>query len=382
MRIKKVSATNFKNLNLNGTPFRSVTLVLGENGVGKSNLILLLHTFFKKKESLKELPPQQFAIEGFVEQKDLIRRGERQGKAEVTVTCFSDAFEDLRKAFFAKSRQGKSDDVTIEFVYRSYSGGLDVRIPAMRLGRQAIYPIPGKPGDRGLAEKQKVLEEWVNADLVDATTYIPNSRLLKRGLVDFRIDGPFDAASDLENTLLKLLTNHDTDPDIFDRIKETLDRFFRIKDIRPNLERMIESSRGSESEAAKTTGQSGVGVGVRIKEDTNRWFDLAQVGTGVQQILVMMTMIQGGLEGKPARIALIEEFESSLSIKTRKQFLQQLIEVVGPGKPLRQVIMTSHAIFRPKAQEVHSIGPDNPKARTSVNFRQWEPEDWARHSSG
>ena len=308
----------------------------------------------------------------------MIRRGGSQGKAQVTLSCFGKTFKAMRTTFFAHSRQGTSNDITILFTFKRYSSGLDVRVPEIRLGRQVIYPISGKGNDKGRAGKQKALEEWVNEDLVNATTYIPNSRLLKRGLVDFRLGGSTDAAADLENTLLRLLTDRDTDPDVFDRVKEILNKFFRVKDIRPEIGKRAGPSPASGTAIAEPAGQSGIGVGVRLKEDTDKWFDLAQVGTGIQQILVMMTMIQE----RPAKIALIEEFESSLSIKKRNQFLQQLIELVGPGKPLRQVIMTSHAIFQPKAQEVHSIGPEHPAARTDVNFRQWDRNDWIRHSSG
>lgn len=369
MKIERLSAINFKNLQLKDVPFRSVTLVLGENGVGKSNLLLLIHTLFMRKKSPTELAQQQFAIEGFVEDEDLLRRGENQGSATVTLTCFSRAFEAMRDAC-----GGKSDNVTVEFSLRRYSNGMDVRVARIALGRNAIYPVPGKDDDKSRAAKRKALEDWVNADLGNATTYIPNARLQKRGLADFKVRQPANAAQDLENTLLRLLTDRDVDPDILDRIKATLERFFGVKDLRSELSsRSVLSPLGPPPTDAPR--ESLLGVGIRLKEKSGEWFDLARVGTGIQQILVIVTMIQES----PARIALIEEFESSLSIKKRNQFLQQLIELVGPGKPLRQVIVTSHAVFQPRADAVHSIGTDHPTARDKVNFRAWSKYDWMKH---
>ena len=425
--IERLSATNIKNLALKDTPFRRVTLVLGENGYGKTNLLRLLHCLLKSKE----MPPERkseakFPIEGYAEEGDLLRYGESQATVSLTVHGKGDSYEDFRRTFVG-TKDNLSDSTTLDFTLTEHRPGILVRVTAIRIGEKTVYPDPEPmKGSRrespaelkaaaaakkvesakkaasttkaGAAKKeskapkadeelkradlQKALEAWVRADLVGKTTYIPTARLLKRNMVPYQLERPATAVDDLENTILRLYTSKSEDPKALDRIRTVLKDFFVIEDVRPNLLApealpLVKGADGKYPPPPPPVAAEDLQVGIRVREGADQWFDLDHVGSGIQQVLAIVTM----LEESRAKIALIEEFETSLSIKNRDKFLKQLMQLAGNEKPLDQIITSSHALFRPKQDELLSIGPDKPGKRDLVNFREWtEAKDWSDHT--
>lgn len=412
--IERLSATNIKNLALKETPFRRVTLVLGENGYGKTNLLRLLHCLLKPKEMPPELKAQaKFPIEGYADEGDLLRYGKNQATASLTVHGKGASYDEFRRTFLG-TKDKLSDSVTIDFTVTEHQPGILVRVTAIRIGEKPIYPEaeprkgtrrpapdehksaataakgaakktakkPAKPEeDLKKADVQAALEAWVRSDLVGKTTYIPTARLLKRNMVPYQVERPATAVDGLENTILRLYTSKREDPKALDRIREILADFFTIGDVRPNLVApeappQVKGADGKYPPPPPPVTAEQLQVGIRVLESDDRWYDLDHVGSGIQQVLAIVTM----LEESRAKIALIEEFETSLSIKNRDKFLKQLIALAGNEKPLDQIITSSHALFRPKEDNLLPIGPDKPGQRDLVNFREWtQAEDWAAH---
>lgn len=387
--IERLSAKNIKNLELKETPFSRVTLVLGENGYGKTNLMRLIHCLLQAKEMPPELKGQaKFPIEGYTEDGDLLRHGESEATVSLTVHGKGNSYEVFQKAFLGPGDK-KTMSATLDFTITEYKPGILVKVVAIRIGKKAIYPEAeekkgAKKGDEAKkAELQAALELWVRTDLSGKTTYIPTARLLKRNLVPYQVKRPATAVDDLENTILRLYTSKSEDPKALDRIKKMLKVFFDIDDVRPHVlppEPLAQIKEdGKFPPPPPPPGAADIKVGIRIREGENKWFDLDHVGSGIQQILAIVTM----LEESKASIALIEEFETSLSYKNRNRFLHQLTELTGNDRPLDQIIASSHAIFVPRQKDsVMPIGPDKPGVRDRVNFREWdEAKDWTLHTA-
>ena len=384
--IERLSAKNIKNLALKETPFRRVTLVLGENGYGKTNLLRLIHCLLQPKTMPPELGQAKFPIEGELRNDgDLLRRGQAEATASLTVHGKGASYEEFQKAFLGPADK-KTMSATVDFAIKEHKPGILVQVTAIRIGEKQVYPeAEGKKGtkdDAKKAELQAALEKWVRTDLAGKTTYIPTARLLKRNLVPYQVERPATAVDDLENTILRLYTSKAEDPKALDRIRKVLRDFFDIEDIRPHLlapeePPMVKGADGKFPPAPPPPLAEQLQVGIRVREGETEWYDLDHVGSGIQQVLAIVTM----LEESKAKIALIEEFETSLSYKNRNKFLQQLTELAGNEKPLDQIITSSHAVFRPKQENVMPIGPDKAGQRDHVNFREWtEGKDWANHT--
>lgn len=386
--IESLSAKNIKNLELKDTPFRRVTLVLGENGYGKTNLLRLIHCLLQSKEMPPELKGQaKFPIEGYAEDGDLLRYGHSTATVSLTVHGKGTSYEDFQKAFLGP-KDKKTMSATLDFTITEHKPGILVKVDAIRIGEKTVFPEAEekkgakKDEDAKKVDLQAALETWVRTDLAGKTTYIPTARLLKRNMVPYQVERPATAVDGLENTILRLYTSKAEDPAALDRIRKILRDFFAIEDVRPHLlppaePAQVKGSDGKYPPPPPAPLAEQLQVGIRVREADNHWFDLDHVGSGIQQILAIVTM----LEESRAKIALIEEFETSLSFKNRNKFLQQLTELAGNEKPLDQIITSSHALFQPKQDNVIPIGPDKPGVRDRVNFREWtEAKDWRLHT--
>lgn len=164
--------------------------------------------------------------------------------------------------------------------------------------------------------------------------------------------------------MLSLFTSKNGGADVIDNVRTTLRDFFKIQDIRSEI-LPADPSVGFEAGNYR--------VGIMLKEQSGQWFDLERMGTGIQQVLSIVCMIHVSR----SKIALIEEFDTSLSPRKRSQLLEQLKQLVGEDKPLRQLIVTSHSTFEPKQDRVISIGAQRTRPGRT-NFREWTKEDWAR----
>jgi energy-coupling factor transporter ATP-binding protein EcfA2 len=372
MRVGKLSARDIKNLELSDVPFRFVTLVHGPNGVGKSNLLLLLHTLLSRKEVPPELKDQvRLPIEGLSRIPDFLRRTCQTGTATLTLECYTRQFQQFARRLLNAGR-GKGipvpHQVSIDFEIRDYSDAIRVIVTEIRLGTRPIFgPRVKSPAS---AETQSALEDWIAKEVAGSTVYIPANRVYKRDPVPLNLKVVEPAVYHLENAVLRMLTSPDPRTDTLEAVKKTMKDFFKIQDIRSELR---------PSEVRDSLGQSTqeLLVGVRLQEGSGDWFDLERMGTGIQQLLVIVCMIH--LSG--ARIALIEEFDSSLSPGKRNQLTELLKQLVGETKPLRQIIASSHTTFEPRQDRVLSLGAER-TLNSTVKFRPWTKSDWARFSAG
>jgi len=370
MKISALTARNVKNLELANVPFRELTLVHGPNGVGKSNLLHVLHTLLSRKGVPEEIGGEvKFPIEGLIADPDFLRRKRTSATASLTLDCYSQDFKKLAK-LFPNARRAPSgpipQQVTIDFAITEYSGGARFSISEIRIGNKMIYQPKLNPPLS--AQQQKSLEDWIARDVEKSTVYIPSNRIHRRDPVPLDLRSRAAVVDNLENTVLRLLTSRDEDSAILDRVKKTMRDFFGITDIRSEIRVVPRISADGSNEQ--------LSVGVRLQERSGEWFDLERVGTGIQQILVIVCMIHM----TRSKIILLEEFDASLSPRKRSQLLQQLKELLGPGKPLRQVIATSHTTFEPRQQNVVSLGASK-CPNGGMNFEAWGDRDWRRFSA-
>jgi energy-coupling factor transporter ATP-binding protein EcfA2 len=369
MRILSVSAHNVKNLELSNVPFRELTLVHGSNGIGKSNLLLLLHSLLSEKGSPPELKGQiKFPIEGVLNDPDFLRRTCGAGTAVLTLSCHSKKYRGMAKKFSRFRRSSPSQiphEVGLAFGLHEYAGGVRFTLDSLRIGTRPIYGEGAAAIDAG---QQKALEDWFVDEVVGSTIYVPANRIHRRDLVPLQLTQGEARVDNLENTVLRFLTSRDEDSQTLERVKKSLKDFFKIQDIRSEIRTEPSSPAPGEPELR---------VGIRLQEISGQWFDLERMGTGIQQVLVIVCLIHMN----DAKIALVEEFDTSLSPGKRSQLLQQLTELLGADKPLRQVIATSHTTFKPRQPNIVSLGAKRPASLTT-DFRMWNKGDWDRFLAG
>jgi predicted ATPase len=377
MNIESISATNFKNLALNNVPLRRVTLVMGENSVGKSNLLQLIHTVFSKKEPLGGAGVQ-FPLDGLVDDSDLVKRGADSGTATVCVSTDSSRFRDALKAFGKTFTEPYTKKATLEFEFHRQPKGCSFSLTKLTLGTTLVHSEAMK-GPKIPPDALAKLQEWISAELVDSTVYIPTNRFPSRSGVQFSTAEKVDAVTNLENTVLRLLSDPRADPTIIDEIRSTLSDFFGIVDIRSTLE--VESVRqgteflpppggivGAQSRQRPVTD---IRLGVRVREENREWFELERVGSGLLQVLVMITVL---IQHK-ARIVLIEEFDSSLSPKNRRALFDHFVRLATPGGLLSQLIATTHGAFRFADPRPMALAP-KPIADGKVEFAPANKKFW------
>lgn len=367
MRITQiVEATGFKNLELKETPLARRTLVHGPNNCGKSNLLVLLEFLFKSKSRPGDKEPT-FAIEGFDATTDVLRRkgGKVLPKSRVVVKldCWGERFNQaLANAGFLPPKTGDkkpariSAPCTLAFEISRLGSGTTTVVHSIMLSGKEVYNLKGTP-DPGLLE---ALQGWVRHELKDSVVYVPNGRITSRDPVPLTHLDSISPVRDLENAIYRFKNDPTFDSTVQTEIRGQLEHFFKLQDFRSEV---------PPTKDEKTTATVSIGL---MTEDLD-WFSLKNMGTGVQQLLVILSQLQ---VHPNAQVALIEEFETSLSTPNRNLMLEQFLRLTADGGPLRQIIATSHNTFRPPQPEFISIGAK--KLGTLVNFIEWNEDTWKK----
>jgi energy-coupling factor transporter ATP-binding protein EcfA2 len=380
MNIDSISATNFKNLDLIDVPFRPVTLVMGENGVGKSNLLQLVNFLFRAKEPI-EVQNVQFPLDGLVDDDDLVARGKTDGSAAVLLTTDSDVFRAAWGALGPKFKDKYAKKVQLKFRFWREVRGTALKLTDITIGSSHVYgegPKDPKPPSGAVAK----IQEWMLQELRNSTIYIPTNRLPGRLTVPYSGDLRVNAVANLENTILRLLSDPHANQAEIDAIEETLKTFFGIEDIRATLgledsqlgERYLPPP-GQTRDAGVSRPLTDLKVGIRVREKNKEWFGLDKVGSGLQQILVIVTML---IQNK-ARIALVEEFDSSLSPSRRKALLDHLVSITGRNLVVSQLVTTTHGAFRFSSPRPMGLRPIV-SAEGRVNFKPANRKFWEDHT--
>lgn len=376
LHIKTISAKNFKNLQLKSLQFKPITLIMGGNGIGKSNLLQLLHALVRSKETVEDVEGTQYALDGRLPDEDLVLRGEMRGEASIVFGMGYEDFHDLRLAFDGVLENPDQKEISFDFDFWKDNGTV-FKISRIYIGGTLIYSAAAD-GPQPEEAALPVLHAWIEEHILDSILYIPTNRVLHRKMVPYEADSDVDAVDNLENTILRLLSSKHEDDTVADRIRETLGKFFDIQDFRSELQPISQPMDDGVNESEKSfrshlgRPMSDLRVGIRIREKDKQWFDLHQVGTGIQQLLVIIAMIHQ----QKARIALVEEFDSSLSPANRKALLDHLTNLTGRSKPLAQVITTTHGAFRLMDKRPQAICPTVPK-KGMVGFKPADKKFWA-----
>jgi predicted ATPase len=348
MMIKSVSASGFKNLAVTPVQFKPVTLVMGENGIGKSNLLQLIHLVFSGKQPL-ESEGLQFELDGSVPDEDLLCRHEDRGRASIVLTTTLPRFREMCGALAAQAVDPHANEVTLDFDFWRQNGTA-FKLVGIKIGISQVYAT-GTPGVDIPETAIQAVHTWLAEEVRGCTVYVPINRLPPQSHVQYAAGATVDAITDLENTILRLLADPTQDPQLIDRVRGSMAEFFKIEEVRSSL---VLAPRQPAPEGRAPSGVfllprdegdrplRDVKVGIRLRERGGQWFDLHHVGTGLQQVMVILTVLLQNRAG----IALIEEFDSSLSPLLRKELLGHLTTLAGAYSPISQVITTTHGAFR------------------------------------
>jgi energy-coupling factor transporter ATP-binding protein EcfA2 len=345
MRIRSISATGFKNLTLTNLSFKEVTFVFGENGIGKSNLLQLIHSLFRQKEAPIESGGLEFEIEGRLDDEDLICRKESSGTASVVLTTALPKFQEMCRALGPKLVKPGAAEATLGFRFWRQNG-TSFKLTSIKVADTEIF-AEGTPGTKIPEGALQAVHTWLSEEILGCTVYIPTNRLHQRSLASYTAEPSVDAVSNLENVILRLWADPRENQELIESIRKSMAEFFGVEDIRSTLvtrpEPSTEPRKAREHDFREELGPplSDVGVGVRLRERDKQWFTIEQVGSGLQQMLVILTT----LYRHKARIALVEEFDSSLSDKLRSELLKHFIAITGHSDAISQLITTTHGSF-------------------------------------
>jgi hypothetical protein len=382
MRIRTVTASNYKNLNLDHTPLAFSTLVMGKNGQGKTNLLKLLETCFMEKQGGNK--KQEFLeFEGSLEETGFIRFGEDEATVRLHLEGSGPKHEKLVNDLSIDYLHGNQERIIIEFSIKESKTSSQWEVTLLRLSNVEFL---GEGADKKLTSDQhELFRKYLNDAWKNSVTYIPLNRFGKGSISRLDLSAPIDPAADLPNALHAVITDEgEADFDTMGKVKELLKSLYQIVDIRSAIKtNRVKPKFGNPSENG--AGQAQLSVQVKEKED-GPWIRIDRVGAGIHQMVVMAIMI---FRSK-ASIVLAEEFETSLSLPVRTQVWAEFHQLVEDGF-LEQFVGSSHTIWRPAIQKgdpgedgnpsfsVFTLGPATYDEMDQVNFRQWQRNDFKQH---
>jgi ABC-type transport system involved in cytochrome c biogenesis ATPase subunit len=370
MRIKSIqSSSNFKNLELEKVPFTRRTLVHGPNNCGKTNLLLLLELAFKQKGEVPGRDQVTFPIEGYDEGRGMLRKKGQEVAEEASASIKIECFGPMYKIAFELALPGEasvSQDVDISFSFESFPPGTVTSVKQIKFKNKVVHSA-SNPAKGSLLQ---ALHDWVSKELAGAVVYVPNSRIRDGKPVPLNHHATLDPLNHLENTAFKFKNDPAINPRISEDLAVQLNEFFGIPDFRSELSMISqEDELGLGGE-----GRSEPHVGIGLQNGSKEWFPMSQVGTGIQQVFSILSQI---LVHPNASVALVEEFETSLSHPSKNRMLQLFLELTHQTTgALHQIVATSHNTFKPAMPEYTSIGAQRGIDGQAIGFKEWTREDW------
>ncbi len=354
MLITKVKIGGFRSLSKVSIPsFDLVNVFFGSNNSGKSNILAALETCFRVDQ--KELPISGFyssELRNFVDNFTIQQDGSAASK--ITISCSVRLLdEDLKRlphlTGFLKEKdlwnaKGQSLVLDVEVNRVSEFAANRVLQKAVINGRiayDASVPLPNTFFPE-LTDGTTTSREFATGEL---SQYLINSfhviHTERFSLSHMTSGGVTDTSADLhefKNSVRGLIESRGEDYKTFQKIQTWFSRSpFGFGNIRAVL------SRGS--------------VELIVTDGNNREFILERLGSGVQQLLILLFEIglitsesKGNVKGN---IFGIEELELNLSPKMQRQIFDMLAEMVKQpdASGFGQLFLTSHSRYMVREAE-------------------------------
>ncbi len=340
MRIRRFEISNFRSLeSISVGSVTGVAVFHGENNTGKSNLLAALEAVFRSKVGeaksrvpSEELPAtrvtpfyygrlQNFSDSFRLGSSEPIRFNIRLEASAAEITSIHDLD---RAVVHLPAGQGHSHRITlIGAISQSGNDGV-MRLEEARLNNTILYKSePGGAtsyfpslGKLSAEEKERAAEALLG-HMTDLVTVVESDRYL--------------TAESLEgNSELSSRT-----------FKRWLHRLSLSRDDFPVYQKILEAFDGSPFNFGKLGfAEDKSELEIMILDKNSQRLPIGRLGTGVQQILMLLARI---LQGR-AQIVGVEELELNLSYRNQDLVLNKLTDLVRDTEfPLSQLLLTTHS---------------------------------------
>jgi hypothetical protein len=320
-----------------------VNIFYGENNTGKSNILAALEMLFKV-EKVEELESpvagflrgelsdfiDNFTLKAGNEQASVIQMNVRLGLSDDDLQRIPTFSSFIREHNIYEDGHVQRLELEVEITRTTRKKA--VRTTRMAsINRKAMYDASKSDLDRffpSLSQKvpevmtrQRPVEELF-LYLINSFGLIHAERFLQPELVAER-PVPKPVAQQFKNWLLSLSQSRGEDYRVFQRIKEWFDsttfHYGSIRSIREDG-----------------------GVGLTVEDGSKRELVIERLGTGVQQILMLLSNISCS----KARILGIEEIELNLSPSLQNRTVSMLRELIAKSdeRLVDQFLLTSHSM--------------------------------------
>lgn len=363
MKIRTVLTRDYKNLELEHTHLHAATVVVGKNGQGKTNFLRLLEMAFRKKAKVGTTD-QLFLLDGAIPETGLVRFGADRAKVSFKVECSGAKHADLVKMLEAYGMFGNDTTARITFeITETRSSSVSVwQITELKFG---VVDVVG-PGAVELSGPHRdQVRNYINDEWSNAAVYVPLNRLPLDHRPKLSAGGRPDPARDLPNAIYSLINNADEQEQTIDDVKAIMKRFFGITDVRASVEER------------EVDGKKEAFVSVKVREQSGHWVPLADVGAGLQQLMVVATILYRA----NAHILLVEEFETSLSLEVRGTLWKEFKAMLQDSL-IDQVVASSHTFWRSEDPTQVTVGPTSLTETQKVDFQKWQEHHWKGYEAG
>lgn len=348
MIIQSIDVKGFRSLSsVKVTSFGPVNIFYGENNAGKSNVLAALEIAFRVERVEDFASPVagflRSELSNFIDNFYIGADGKRAEKIEINIRLGInendlkklsnfDKFIKEQNIYEAGHLQRIQLEIEIMPTSKNTAGKVlkkasvnnklmyDVEKPEV----QRFFPILSKK----VTERQPPVEELF-LHIINCYGVIHAERFLQEESLS---ETPVEQISvqKFKNWLLRLSESRKEEYEIFRRIAEWFNKEpFEYGLIRPIVEE------GN--------------VGLVVRENSNKELIIERFGTGVQQILLLLSSISCSR----AKIIGIEEIELNLSPSLQNRTLSMLKEIVGSDQEeITQLFLTSHSMHLSKRQDV------------------------------
>jgi predicted ATPase len=362
MIIKEVSIKGFRSLwDVSITDFGTVNVFFGENNSGKSNILEALETIFKVEQ--KELPVSGFyrgALSDYVD--NFTVKTDGTIGANININCkiavsrndieVLPAFMDFLKQNSILKARNQLLELEVEITPSTYLVANKV-LKIAKINSVVMYdssiPQPGNffPGLSGKVN-QKDCESAVGElffYLINSFNKIHTGRFMEtREITEGSELSTVIPLQRFKDWFRVLIESRGEDYKTYQKIQGWFDeKPFVYGKIRPIF------SRGKTD--------------ILIEDSTGRELMLERLGTGVQQILILLSQIAARVYTNKAKIFGIEELELNLSPNMQREALNVLKNMASSpdSSGFSQVFLTSHSPYLCNRDfaELYAVSIDN-----------------------
>jgi len=338
MFIQSVSIEGFRSLaHVKIGKLGKLNVLYGENNAGKSNVIAALEMLFRVERVEEQESRVGRFIRGelsdFVDNFTIGKDGKRGKNVKIVAKLgFDDTdlsrmpkFDTLLKTY-GIYKKGHTQWITIETEVESTGPGKATKtVRSANVNNKPLYDYGGSdkflPGSAAAAEERQAAVEEVFSYLINSFALIHAERFLRE---EKQADNVISTLSvdRIKQWLLAQSQSRGTKYEVFEEIVKRVNAApFQFGVVRPFVE------------AGK--------LGLLVTDGDGRELMIERVGTGVQQIILLISHIVS----LDAKLIAIEEVELNLSPSLQYRLLELFKKLVGQGndKAINQLFLTSHS---------------------------------------